>query len=124
MSAHPHHDPIRHRDPLVGVGRGRTLAEIATNMRLLLADRENGWAQSNLSRGLAIILQRNGDRWRLALGREGTPPSDSEIKTCAMAFQVPEGTEPVRSEKRLRNDKTDRRLLYEIAELFWREAGA
>jgi hypothetical protein len=75
-----------------------------------------------LPHGLQIVMQRR-DRhhWRLALGREGIYPSDTEIETCRRAFHVPEAAEIARRTAQYRHPKSGRTITYYVAELTWVE---
>lgn len=95
------------------------LAAVAQTMRTR-AD-ESGQAHTRLPAGLEIVMQRRDGRWRLALGREGVYPSDTEVRVCLVAFQAPEETELVRRLQRSTHPKTGRQRIYHIVECFWVE---
>lgn len=87
---------------------------LAAEMRGLLQDSQARWVHRRLSRGLEIVLQRNEERWRLALARADTWPANEEIEICRRAFAVPELTA---EDYRL----TQKGRLF-VVETWWREA--
>jgi len=101
--------------------RPTRLDSLAANMRAQLEPIDNGWLQLPLPGGLIIVLQRNAEHWRLALGRETVAPSDIEVDVCARAFQVPPGSEPAWTTKSRQVAKTNRVAQYHVAELTWEE---
>lgn len=90
------------------------LERMAAEMRAMLTDTSARWVHRRLSRGLELVLQRTDERWRLALARAETWPSNEEIAVCKAAFQVPD---PVDEEYKM---GSHRRSLY-VVEMFWRE---
>lgn len=92
---------------------------IAAAMRQTLTQTEARFVHHKLAQGLELVLQRTGRQYRLALGRPGVAPSDTEIELCARAFDVPAGAEPHRITKE-RQGKTGA-LTYQVAELYWTE---
>jgi hypothetical protein len=102
------------------------LAALACSLRRRLEGRGDHAALHHpLPQGLQLVMQRQDrNRWRLALGREGVYPSDTEIETCRRAFAVPDAAELTRRTAPYQHPKTQRRITYYIAELTWREADA
>lgn len=99
------------------------LPEIAGRMRAALVGRDSGWVQQDLGRGLAIVLSRDGDQYRLAMRREGVYPSIDEVAICSRVFGVPDGSEPVRVTPRKSKSPADgRTVVYYVVELHWRES--
>ena len=87
---------------------------------------QRGWLHQRLMRSLHVVLERNGEQWRLALGREKVFPSVVEAEICQDAFQVPQGTEFVWIEPMVRQAHQPGRGLkqykdYFLLEMRWRE---
>lgn len=78
------------------------LGRLADDMRLALLAQEQAYLHRPLQRGLHVVLQRQGESWRLALGRKDVYPSEQEAAICCRAFRAPEGTEVVKVEQRRR----------------------
>ena len=97
------------------------LEKMAAALRKELAGIDNGWRQVPLLGGMTVVLQRNGEKWRLALGREGYAPTDVEVDTLSKAFRVPPGSEPRWSKKTRIMPRTGRKAEYHIAEVLWEE---
>jgi hypothetical protein len=95
------------------------LDAIAVEMRTILQQTDARFVHRKLAHGLELVLQRTGRQYRLALGRPGVTPSDSEIEICARSFRVPADAEPHRTVKQ-RPGKTGL-LTYHVAELYWTE---
>ena len=95
------------------------LDTIAADMRTTLQQTDARFVHHKLTHGLELVLQRTGRQYRLALGRPGVAPSDSEIETCARAFCVHADAEPHRTVKQ-RPGKTGV-IIYHVAELYWTE---
>lgn len=95
------------------------LDAIAAEMRTTLAQTSARFVHRRLAHGLELVLQRTGRQYRLALGRPGVAPSDSEIEICARAFRVQADAEPHRTVKE-RTGKTGV-ITYHVAELYWTE---
>ena len=95
------------------------LTQLAADMRHIIDTTGATYCHHKLSRGLELVLQRTGRRYRLALGRTDTAPSDTEIELCMDAFNVPAGAEPHHVVK-IRQGKTGK-LIYHVAELTWTE---
>ena len=75
-----------------------------------------------LPHGLQVVMQRQDrHRWRLALGREGVYPSDTEVEICRKAFAVPEAAELAKRTARFCHPKSKRVITYYVAELTWVE---
>ena len=98
------------------------LDTIAAEMRHPLQQTDARFVHRKLTHGLELVLQRTQRQYRLALGRPGVAPSDSEIEICARAFRVPADAEPHRTMKE-RTGKTGV-LIYHVAELYWTEMEA
>lgn len=101
--------------------RPTRLEQMAADLRKQLDPIDNGWRQVALPGGLYIVLQRNGEQWRLALGREHVAPSDVEVDVCSHAFRVPPGSEPHWTTKRRQMPRTNRVAEYHVAEILWEE---
>ncbi|MEZ4684167.1 MAG: hypothetical protein R2932_59150 [Caldilineaceae bacterium] len=84
-------------------------------MKSQLAGIEKGWTQRALFGGLALVLERKGRTWRLALGRIGKPPSVTEAETCARAFRLPAGIEWSWGQRKRK------KITYQVAECVWIE---
>ena len=95
------------------------LQQLAADMRHIIDTTGAAYCHHKLSRGLELVLQRTDRRYRLALGRTDTAPSDTEIELCMDAFNVPAGAEPHHVVK-IRQGKTGK-LIYHVAELTWTE---
>ena len=95
------------------------LDTIAAEMRTTLQQTDARFVHRKLTHGLELVLQRTGRQYRLALGRPGVAPSDSEIEICARAFCVHADAEPGRTVKE-RPGKTGV-ITYHVAELYWTE---
>ncbi len=93
------------------------LAAVAVAM---YADIHGGrpWCHRTLRHGLELVLAPVTDRWRLALGRAGAPPSDIEVELVKTAFAVPAGVAVARSQKQ-RQVVGEVGQLFHIAEMFW-----
>ena len=98
---------------------GGRLDAIAAEMRMTLQQTDARFVHRRLAHGLELVLQRTGRQYRLALGRPGVAPSDSEIEICARAFRVQADAEPHRTVKE-RTGKTGV-ITYHVAELYWTE---
>ena len=102
------------------------LDTIAGNMRQHIQTAGAAWSHQRLAHGLELVLQRRIEqtgviRWRLALGRESVPPSDDEVAICRRSFGVPEATDPSRKQVMRTNSKTNKSIVWHIAELEWIE---
>lgn len=95
------------------------LDAIAVAMRQTLQQTQARYVHRKLAHGLELVLQRTGRQYRLALGRPGVAPSDTEIEICAAAFRLPAGCEPHHITKQ-RQGKTGV-LTYQVVELYWTE---
>jgi hypothetical protein len=97
------------------------LDSIATQMYATV-NHPGEWTRYKLANGLDIILHRVDDqRWRLAMAREDTYPSDVEVKVVRERFDVPPAADEARSEKQHRHPKTGRVIKYRRVELTWKE---
>ncbi len=99
------------------------LETLASQMRETLAPYQRGGVHRILPHGLEIVLQRTGDQWRLALGREGVTPSATEVQVCRAAFSVPDEAEVTVFRRFVAKQKTGRRATYQVVEMKWREVG-
>lgn len=95
------------------------LQRIAGDMRTTLTATNARYVHYRLQRGLEVVLERRDRGFRLALGRVGVPPSDTEIELCQQAFAAPPDVEPQRLTK-TRSGKTGA-MTYHVAELYWSE---
>lgn len=75
----------------------KSLRQIADEMKQLVIAGKMNWVHQRLPRGLEIVLQRTGHRWRLAVARTDTYPSEIEINIVRAAFGVPGPTETTQS---------------------------
>lgn len=96
-----------------------SLATIAQNMRRQLVDVERGYVSRTLFGGLVIVYERRGATWRLAIGREASPPSKTEAVTVARSFGAPVGIEWSWTTK-----KRKPRGAWHVAECTWIERGS
>lgn len=94
------------------------LSIIAQQMYDLARVQAKAYVLRTLFGGLRVALERNGDRWRLAIARLDVMPSNTEAKVIARDFGVPEGTEWQASHK----PNTKRKVTYKVLECTWREA--
>ncbi|MFN8493157.1 MAG: hypothetical protein U0350_36475 [Caldilineaceae bacterium] len=69
------------------------LTNIASAMRRELVNKQSGATKRILFGGLVVVLDRDGDHWRLAIGREGAPPSKTEARVFSAHFNLPAGVE-------------------------------
>lgn len=100
------------------------LQKLAGNMRTLVAAGAR-YMHTQIGNGLEAVLQRRveltgAERWRLALGRRSTAPSDDEIANCREAFGVPAGTEHEVKTKQ-RTGKTGIVSTWYVVEMYWFE---
>lgn len=93
-----------------------SLVAIAQEMRRRLDSTDKGCISRSLFGGLVIVYERRHRSWRLAIGRETSPPSKAETETIAKSFGVPVGTEWSWSVK-----KRKPRGTWQIAECTWLE---
>jgi hypothetical protein len=98
-------------------GRLKTLAN---DMRRDLARAGQGVRRTQRD-GMVVDLYLRNEQWRLVLRREDRQPTTEEVRVYAEAFGVPEGSEPVRMERRETHPVTFRLVPYKLAELAWRE---
>lgn len=106
-----------------------TLRQVAAGLRQTLdwsqqAGRARGWIQRPLKNGLQIVYSYCGDEWRLALRREGVPPSENEVAVIRRDFDVPEGALRFDNQQTETHPKTRRKIRYHRVELLWREQAA
>lgn len=102
------------------MAQGR-LATMAAQMVAAAQAKDESRQELRLARGLLVVLERTGLRWRLALGREDVWPSTAEIAICGAAFGAPVGAGE--SSKEVKSTtKTGRELRYKVVELVWTEA--
>lgn len=97
---------------------------IAANMidGVRTAPTVKAWSKHTLPGGLEMIYSKDFDQFRLALRREGVPPSATDVNVCAEVFGVPVDTVPnayIRQEEQL---STGRKARFHVVELVWREA--
>lgn len=95
------------------------LTTIASSMRQQLEATSKGFVSRALFGGLVIVYERRHQTWRLAIGREASPPSKTETEVIARDFDVPAGIEwnwATRSPKR-----KGRAPQWRIAECTWIE---
>ena len=97
------------------------LKRMARGMRTAAASREKGLTDSELVRGMRLVLSHDGEEWRLALLREMVYPSAAEVRICGEAFRVPEGTEPRRRTWTEERPAGARSIRWFMVELLWRE---
>lgn len=79
----------------------------------------SAWNMRTLNGGLQLLLSYHDEQWRLALRREGVPPSEEEIALCLAAFDVPD--ECARSRRISKETKYHQTVTYHVVELHWRE---
>lgn len=100
------------------------LRATAQSMRLGLdwakqTGKPTAWNMRSLTGGLQMLLSYQDEEWRLALRREGVPPSEDEIALCMAAFDVPD--ECARTRRTRKETKYHQAVTYHIVELTWRE---
>lgn len=69
------------------------MERIAEEMRSELmrrADQGRTWVNRTLPHGLQIVLERQGDGFRLALARDTIYPTQTEVDICIKAFTIPD----------------------------------
>jgi len=69
------------------------IGRIAAEMQMELmrkADHGRMWVNRLLPHGLQLVLERQGEGYRLALARAGVYPSQAEVDLCIAAFCIPE----------------------------------
>lgn len=96
------------------------LVAIAEEMKQRLANVEKGHVVRHLFGGLMLVLERRGERWRLAIGRTASPPSKTEAGVVARDFGLPDGIEWSWTTRK----NTKRKLTYQVAEVTWIEQQA
>jgi len=97
------------------------LDEMAASALASVRSVEQGWFQMRLARGLRVVLERQGARWRLALGRPDVAPSAMEVEICRRAFGVPEGAAELSKVTAHVEPKTQTRVTFRVVELSWVE---
>ena len=102
------------------------LKELAGAMRQGLdlaqqAGKHKAWNMRTLANDLQLVLACEGDSWRLAMRREGVPPSQDEIDSVREAFDVPDAAARFDNMQSEPNSKTQRKVRYFRVELLWRE---
>lgn len=104
------------------------LADLAAEMRTILAPYDKGFIHRILFGGLHVIMERRGQQWRLAIARtQGKVPSATEVAVVARDFAVPAGTEWSRTITKKKNSKlrhgkiVTATEIYSVAECTWRE---
>lgn len=93
------------------------LVAIGKEMRDRLAKVEKGHAKRVLFGGLVVVLERRHETWRLAVGRQRVPPSQTEVATVARDFALPAGLEWTWTIKK----NQARKVVYQVAECRWIE---
>lgn len=107
----------------------QALEQMAVQMRATLSDVQKGYLHRSLFGGLQIVLERNGDTWRLAIARTGAAPSKVEAETVGKAFGLPVGVEWQWCEREHKKSARSRsgtsvrtwKIRYHVAECRWRE---
>lgn len=100
------------------------LEQMAQRMRAQLEPVQKGYIHRVLFGGLHEQLERRDERWRLAIARIGTVPSQTEAATVARDFGLPAGIEWSYGQKPVKvNVGRGRqpRLRYNILECSWIE---
>jgi hypothetical protein len=103
-----------------------TLKQLAGGMRQALdwahqAQRHDAYMMLTLKNGLQIVYSYRGDEWRLALRREGAPPSENEVEIIRRDFDVPESAARFDNMMSETNPHSGRKIRYHRVELLWRE---
>lgn len=96
---------------------GQQLEGIAVAMRTQLADVKKGWVQRALFGGLSLVLEKRGQIWRLAIGRQGRQPSATEARIVGEAFGLPAAIEWSWGQRKRK------KLTWWVAECVWEEVG-
>lgn len=105
--------------------RPSELDRIAGEMLQMITQTDARWVHRRLSRGLEIVIQRTGSRYRLAIARQGTWPSDDELAVVAKRFNATAAADfPERTTKKFRNPKTDTEITYHVIQIEWTEQPA
>jgi len=94
---------------------------IAESMLAILEQPGNHWRHKKLPRGLEILFERKDSTLRLELAREDVSPSQHEIRLCREAFGVPASVEVDMVQRLAYHVKTNRRIIYHVAEMSWIE---
>lgn len=99
-----------------------SLPELANQMRSLLVEGDRGHVWIVLPRGLTIVMEHSKAKrkWRLAIGRIGVEPSQTEIDVVARAYNVPAGTEWKWQKRKDKRPKATH-ITYQLAECTWIE---
>lgn len=100
------------------------LAKIAGDMRQLVTAGEAKYAHHRQPHGLELVLQRQGRGWRLALGRQDVPASETELLLWRQAFGVPEGAEANSVVKARKLPKTGQSVQFFVTDVTWVEVEA
>lgn len=100
------------------------LARIAQTMRETVSEGGAKFAHHRQQHGLELVLQRQGRGWRLALGRQDVPASDTELLLWRMAFGVPEGAEVNSVVKPRKLPKTGQTVQFFVTDVTWVEVEA
>jgi hypothetical protein len=99
------------------------LNQVAHQMLAQIAHLPDGRLQLTPPGDLTLALQRDHDRYHLALGRVGLPLVVSDVRRLAAAFGVPEGTEPTVTRRQERHPRSGCLIDLYIIELQWTERG-
>lgn len=78
---------------------------------------DKGHISRALFGGLIVVLERRGPVWRLAIGREGNAPSQTEAEVIARDFAAPAGVEWAWTQRTKRQSGV--KITYNIAECLW-----
>lgn len=100
------------------------IEQMAQRMRAQLEPVRRGYIHRVLFGGLHVLLERRGDKWRLAIARIGTVPSQTEAATIARDFGLPAGIEwafSQRPAKPKRGRGQSAKLRYNVLECTWIE---
>lgn len=95
-----------------------SLQLIAKEMYGRLQGVDKGHVSRALFGGLIVVLERRGPVWRLAIGRQGNAPSQTEADVIARDFATPAGVEWSWSQKTRRQSGV--KITYNVAECHWR----
>lgn len=93
------------------------LVAIGQEMKERLAGVQKGHVSRALFGGLILVLERRGQRWRLAVGRQTTAPSKVETEIVARDFGLPAGIQWNWTSRK----NTKKKVTYQVAECEWQE---
>lgn len=102
-----------------------SLSTVAQIMRQNLEAEPRGSGKEHriLFGGLHIVMERNGEAWRLAIGRDNVYPSQKEIEIIARDFNLPDGLVWTNTVVEQRSKHKDKTIVtkWHVSECVWAE---